>query len=304
MTASTLKNATSGKGGLAWIMSNSNKFMPQIALEKEDGGGSGDDAAAKLIADALAADDKKKVDEKAEADAAVAKKKIDENVTDREADLLKDVMKKKEAQKKAEDALKVSNDRLKEFEGLDAAEIKKLLKDKLDAEKKSLEAAGDFDRLKAMMKEEHDKSMKKVADEKAVTETALEVAQRQINDLTVGAAFATSGFVGDEMTLTPTKARIVFGGHFELEDGTVVGYDKPKGATSRTKLVDASGEPLKFEAAIKKLVEADADSDSIIRSKLKSGTNSKAITEIKTKVATTATGLSRIEAGLLARKKA
>lgn len=96
-------------------------------------------------------------------------------------------------------------------------------------------------------------------------------AVRSISELTVGSAFAQSQFIRDELALTPSKTRVVYGNHFEFVDGKVVAFDKPAGAANRTPLVDAQGEPLAFEAALKKIVDADPDRDQLLRSKMKQG---------------------------------
>jgi hypothetical protein len=306
----TTKNETlKGSNGIGWIMSTGNKFMPQITLEKPDDKGA-DDAAKKAAEEAAAkkiTDEAAAAAEKAKTDADEAAKKDLENdknkTTDREAELLKEVMKKKEATKKAEDALEDARKKLKEFEGLDPVEIRKLVNEKTEAEKKAAEAAGDFERVKTMMNEEHKKEIEKVKAEKTVSETALEAATRQINELTVGAAFSNSNFVKDEMVLTPSKARIVFGDHFELDNGVVVAFDKPKGSSNRTKLVNGSGDTLGFEDAIKKLVEADPESDSIKKSKMKEGSKSKPDGETKNTNEGSGKGLSRIQKSLETNKK-
>ena len=77
-------------------------------------------------------------------------------------------------------------------------------------------------------------------------------------------------------------------------DGQVVAFDKPRGAQNRTQLVDASGEALGFEAALKKIVDGDPDRDSIVRSKAKQGADSKTITGKKPPVKEEVTGRERI----------
>jgi len=220
------------------------------------------DAAAKAIADKEAAD--------AEA-ARIAASKIPEA----EAKLLKEVMAKK---KLIEDL----QEKLKGFDGVDPTEFKKLTeqkkeaeKAKKDAEKKAAEAAGDIDRVKKIMVEEHERTLAEAVAAHDVTKQALAKKDAEINDLTVGQAFNVSPFVTTELVLTPTKARAVYGAYFESKDGKVVGYDKPAGAAERTELIDGKGKPLPFEAAIRKLVESDADRDHMLKSKIAAGAGSK-----------------------------
>ncbi len=291
-------------GGFGWVMTPS-KFMPQIALEAEDGTGSG---AEDKTAEEKAAAEKKAADE-AEAKKAADAKADDKSdadkakTTQREAELLKEVMDKKDKLKTTQKELEAIKQQLKEFDGIEPAKIRDMLKAQADAEKAAAEAKGDFERVKQMMKEEHEKEIEKVKSEKDQTSTALQDALNRINELTIGDAFQRSSFIKDELILTPAKARTVYGSHFEMEDGRIVAYDKPKGASSRTILVDSKGEPLGFEEAAKRLVEADPDRDSMLRSKLKQGAGSKAaVDKTTTKQVAGPAGVSRIAAALTANK--
>lgn len=272
---------------------------PQIMLDREDGtGGGGDDEAKKAAAEKAAAE--KAAAEKEAAEKAARDKS---NMTDAEAKLLKEVMEKKEKLKQAED-------RLRAFDGLDPEEIKKLVseraqaeKDRLEAEKKAAEAAGDVERLKKAMAEEHKKEIEAVHATAKTAQDALAAALQQIDGLTVGTAFSNSQFIKNDLVLTPAKARKVYGDHFESVDGGVVAYDKPKGAAERTKLVDSSGNSVSFDEAMKRLVEADPDRDAVVKSKLAPGAGSKGRDEKNTTTKTTELrGAARIQAALAARK--
>lgn len=135
-----------------------------------------------------------------------------------------------------------------------------------------------------------------------VLEEAPVAMQAQIVELTVGHSFDNSGFIRDEMVLTPRKARVVYGDHFDVEDGRLVGYDKPRGTGERTKLVDGKGEPLGFEEAMRKIVEIDPDRDNLLKSKLKQGADSAdkkpAVVEVALSKKPEPKGISKIEAAL------
>lgn len=260
-------------GGAHIIADWNNLFRSSIVLDKDGGafGGGDDDAAAKAAAEKAAAE--KAAAEKAAAEKAAAGE--GEKPSDAEAKLLKEVMKKKE-QVEALEA------KLKSFDGINPEEIKSLLaekkeaeKAKKEAEKKAVEAAGDIERLKTMMAEEHKKELETVQSQLADLQKLVAQKDSAINDLTIGQSFANSKFISDELVLTPTKAKQVYGGHFGYEDGKIVAYDKPSGVAERTKIVDARGEPLGFEAALKKLIEADPDRDYVLKSKMATGANSK-----------------------------
>lgn len=297
-------------GSAAAIFSSA--IGPRIALAPETGAGSGgDDEAAKAAAAAAAkeaadAAEKKAADDKAAADAE-AKKKAGGALSDKEAELLKEVMAKKKEKKELEE-------RLKAFDGIDPAEVKKILTEREEAKKaaekaelEKAEKAGEFDRVKAAMIEAHKKEVEAARAEAASTKDALSAALAQIDDLTVGSAFSNSKFVGEELVLTPGKARQVYGSHFEIVDGKLVAFDKPKGAKERTQLVAGDGETLGFEVALKKLVETDPDRDRLLRSKMLPGAGSKTadVKGEQRKEGTKSeglTGVARIEAALAAKK--
>lgn len=222
-------------------------------------------------------------------------------VSDVEARLLKEVMQKKESLRATAEKLTDAESRLKQFDGIDADEVRKLLSDKKDAETAQLEAKGEWDRLRSRMAEEHASTTKTLQDQIAALNASLAGKEGAINELTVGASFSQSVFIADELTLTPSKARVVYGAHFELEEGRIVGYDKPRGAADRTPLVDAGGIAVGFDAALRKIVEADSDKDHLLKSKAKSGAGSD--TRGKAPAKPDGAGLdsiSRISAGLKA----
>jgi hypothetical protein len=241
-----------------------------------DGGGSdgGDSvaAAAKAAADVAAAE----AAAKAATEAADAeKKKKGDKPSDSEAALLKEVMEKKEE-------LKKTKEKLKAFEGLDPAAIKELLKQQETAAAKAkadaqaaLEKAGEYETVKKQMIEAHTAevtNLKKQIEE--ISATANKRAN-EIDDLTIGLTFNSSQFIKENLVLTPSKARVVYGNHFERDEaGNIVGYDKPKGAASRAPLVDGTGNPLTFDVALQKLIDKDPEKDHLIRSKVQPGAGS------------------------------
>lgn len=262
------------------------KFVSLLArggVFMEENDGSGNDlpgAAEKLAADKAAADKLKAdaADKEAADKAAADKLKAEGNErkpSDEEAKLLKEVMKRKES----ETALKAKADelelKLKNFEGIDPVAVKKLLDAQKEAETKALEDKGEWERLKVRMGEEHTAATVKLEDRIKELEAELGNKDGRINEMTVGGSFANSEFINKELTLTPSKARVIYGSHFELgEDGTVTGYDKPKGAANRTALVDSLGNPVAFDVALRKIVEADADAEHLIKSGVRPGAQS------------------------------
>jgi len=296
---STAHVAPVGSGSIARLFGG--RFGARIALEapNEGAGGGGEDEAAKAAAAAAA----KAAADKAAADLAAGG---EGKLSDREAELLKDVMSKKKRLDAVATELEQTRTRLKEFEGIDPVAVRALLASQKDAEMKAAEDKGDFERVKKMMGDEHALEIKKIIDAGVSKDGELAKALATINDLTIGASFASSSFVNDELVLPPAKARALYGDHFEIEGTKPVAYDKPKGHSERTKLVDAQGAALAFDAAIKKLIDADPDRERIVKSKLQSGAGSRT-TDIKPGQGAQGdlsklTGLARIQASLASGK--
>jgi len=252
-----------------------------------DGGGSDDDAARKAA------------EEEAARKAAEEAKAGGKKPSDEEARLLKENMKKKEQLDKANAELKKAQEMLKSFEGIDPVAVKKLLEDQRTAEEKALEAKGDWDRLKARMAEEHGKEVQTLQEQIKQLSEQLNNTQGTIKDLSIGTQFSQSKFIAEELTLTPAKARVIYGDYFDVEDGKVVGYDKPRGAANRTAIVDQYGNSVAFEDALRKIVEADPEKDHLLKSKMKPGAGSDSRKPAgSTKPEVPADGISKIASGL------
>ena len=279
------------------------KYMAPQGDDGGAGGGGGGDDAAKAAAEAAAS---KATDEAAAAAAAEAAKKAADDAaggktkpSDEEARLLKENMKKKEALDKANAELKKTQDALKAFEGIDPEAVRKLLADQKSAEEKALEAKGDWDRLKGRMAEEHGKEVKTLQDQIAALSAKLNNTEGTIKDLSIGTQFSQSKFISEELTLTPAKTRVIYGDYFDVEDGKVVGYDKPRGAANRTAIVDQYGNSVDFEGALRKIIEADPEKDHLLKSKMKQGAGSDSRKPSgQTKQEVPADGISKIASGL------
>jgi hypothetical protein len=216
--------------------------------------------------------------------------------SDAEAKLIKENMAKKEQLRKAQEEIAALR---KSVEGLDLEEVRKLVADRKTAEEKALEAKGDYERLKQRMAEEHSKEVTTLKAQLEALQGEKSKLATTINDLTVGTQFSQSQFINGELTLTPAKARVIYGDYFDVEDGKIVGYDKPRGSANRTALVDQYGSAVPFDAALRKIVEADPEKDHLLKSKVKAGAGSdskKASSEPAKEQATDS--VSRIAAGL------
>ena len=197
-------------------------------------------------------------------------------VTDSEAKLLKEVMEKKAQIKEQSEKIaefEKTMAALKELGGLEA--FKDMVEAKKAAETKKAEEKGEWDKLKAQMAEEHAKATQSFKTEIETLKQKLEAENKKISELTVGAAFANSKYLTEKTILTPTKAHIIYGECFDIaEDGSIKAYDKPRGTSGRTELVDQMGNGLGFEAAIEKIVSADPEHESILRARGGKGSGS------------------------------
>jgi hypothetical protein len=257
---------------------------------------------AEVAAAAQAAAGEAAVVEQAAADeaATLAAKNKKTGPSDEEARLLKENMKKKGELTKAAADLAELQARLKLFEGIDPDAVKKLLGEQKDAETKSLEAKGDYDRLRQRMGEEHLKETQTLKDQIASLSGELGKTKGTVNELSIGTQFGQSKFISGELTLTPSKARLIYADHFDLEDGKVVGYDKPRGSANRTALVDQYGNSVGFDDAMRKIIDADPEKDDLLKSKAKSGasSDSKKSTTSADKGKALTDSVSKIQAGL------
>lgn len=195
-------------------------------------------------------------------------------LSDEAAALLKENLKRKEKNKELEAALSQANEKLKQFDGIDPQAVRELLAQREAEENKALEAKGDFERLKQKMAEQHAAEKNALQAQLQELQGKYDGALGNINELTIGSQFSNSTYIKDKLLITPSKAKVIYAPHFDFEDGKLVGYDKPKGSANRTPLVDASGNPLSFDLAMQKLIEADPEKDSLLRATVKPGAGS------------------------------
>ncbi|MEI9751397.1 DUF6651 domain-containing protein [Moellerella wisconsensis] len=192
------------------------------------------------------------------------------------ATLIKETMKRKADNKTLTEKLTAFGDATPE-------QISELLESKRLAEEESQrreqeeqEKRGEFDAVKKQMVEAHKVEVQSRDEKLQAVETENQSLRAQILEMTVGTAFGGSNFLREETLITPAKARVIYGAHFEVnEEGKVVGFDKPAGSKDRAVLVDGSGNALDFEQAIERVLKSDPEVDSLLRSKAKQGAGSK-----------------------------
>ena len=190
-----------------------------------------------------------------------------EKLKKEKADLLKEVMAKKE--------------KLKEYEGIDASEAKRLLKEKKDAEeaaaaaeKEKLEKENNWEALKKQMVEENDKVIKGLNDQITALKEELENNKKERETLFMNNKFEESKYIRENLDLSPNKTKVLYGSYFEVENGELVAYNSPKGSSNRVRLVDANGNNLEFDKAIEKIVGQDPDKNTLLKSKAHVGAGS------------------------------
>lgn len=259
-----------------------NRYMPVFEKPDDQGtGGSGDDNKDDDTGDKSGgSDDGDKVDDKSGDKSGDGDQGKDKSkVSDKEAELMREVMSKKETITDLKSKLENLEKAVAKFDGLDPEAAKAALSEKEKAEQEKLEKRGEWDRLKEQLLEKHQKTVDEKDQTIADLKSQLNGANEQNQKLTIGHSFDSSSFIQDEMVLTSSKARVIYGNHFEVEDGEVVAYDKPAGASERTMLVNDKGDPLDFNSAIKVLVEKDPEHESLIKSTVRKGADSKTTDE-------------------------
>lgn len=208
---------------------------------------------------------------KRKADDEEAKRKASNKPSDSEAKLLKEVMATKAKLKEIEAAKKAIEE---QYSGIDIEKARAALTALEEQETKELERKGEYDRLLNRQKEIHSTEIEKL--KKQIEELTQEKTKFSsvIEDLTVNNSFANSRFILDKLALTPAKAKVLYGSHFEFEDGGVVAYDKPRGSTNRTKIINGSGEAMSFDEAMEYIINNDPDKDILMKAGIKSGSSS------------------------------
>lgn len=236
--------------------------------------------------------------------------------TDREAKLLKEAMSRKARIQELEGEIGTLQGKYKD---VDVDLYKELLQERAERqqqqnkdEQERLKAEGKFDELLAAQERQRESAISQIKGhyetELSAKDASLAELQKQIGEkdalisaLTIDNAFSGSQYIRDELVpaFTPSRTKKLYGEHFETEGGKIVPYDKPRGEKDRTVMVDKDGNPLAFEAAIAKLVEADPDADAMKRSKHKQGAASATDgLPASQKPAPIRPGVGRIEAAL------
>ena len=195
-------------------------------------------------------------------------------LTDNEAKLLREVMERKNAQKELAAKAAELEEKLKTFEGIDIEAYRKMADEQKAAEERKLTEKGEWEALKTQLVEQHKQKEEKLKERIKALEEANTNHSQLVTKLTIGHAFDSSDYLRKSTYLTPSKARVIYGEHFDIKDGSLVAYDKPRGAANRVELVDASGNNVSFEEAIQRIIDADPEKKDILRPQITPGTGS------------------------------
>jgi len=279
-------------GGVARLV---NQFGPRIVFDTPNEGNVGGEDDVNPDPDPKAEDND---GDKPDDDVDPEEDDADDEKAKADKSLLKEVMKKA-------DRIKELQKQLDLYKGVDPKEFKKLqeekqkaLKAEREAQVKAAEAAGNLVALKEAMAAEHSEVVEGLTKQLEEMNAAFALANSQIQELTIGNAFSSSKFISEETVLTPAKARRLYGDHFDIEDGEIVAYDKPKGSANRIKMIDGKGNAISFADALQKIITKDPDFERLSVSKLKPGGSSKTQGS-EVKIASTGPkGVGRIQSGL------
>jgi len=206
--------------------------------------------------------------EGAEGDGKPADKDAKPGMSDTEHQLLRDTMKFKQRTKDLEDQLSKITGVLGDMKPEDVAA---LIAERKEADRIAMEKRGEYDRILEQVKTESQREKQSLMDEIASLRAALAEKDGAVNEMTVGRAFAESAYIREKSLIPASIARKEFGDYVDLVDGTVVVYDKPRGAADRTPLVDAEGKFRKFDDAIGVLYASHPDSAALLRAQGKPG---------------------------------
>lgn len=241
-------------------------------------------AEAARQAELAAAEEERKAAEEAARLAAEAEDEDgdDDNGVADLAEAKKALAEARKAEKKAKaDAAKAKADAAK-FKGIDpekaradAKKVEEAEKAKRSAEKVAAEAAGNLERLRELQNEDHQRELSAERDLRTAAEARAAEAEARLARALVSTAFASSNFISGETVLSPAKAQRLYGDYVEIKDGEIIVYDKPAGEARRAIVMDSRGNALPFNDAIKKVIEADPDKDTFLKTKIKPGGGSK-----------------------------
>lgn len=146
--------------------------------------------------------------------------------------------------------------KLAAFDGIEDPEAaKKAIQTVANLKDKQLVDAGEVQRVK-------DEAIKAVRAEFEPVVKERDTLKSDLTNEKIGGSFARSKFIGDKLVLPGPAAQKIFGDHFKIEEGKVIGYDQ-----SGNKLFSRAkpGEVADFDEAMELLVESYPYKDNILK---------------------------------------
>lgn len=166
--------------------------------------------------------------------------------------------------KEQREAKEAALEKLKQYEGLDAAKAREALEKLKAIDEKQLLDMGKVDELKQQITNNFQTQLNE-------KETALKELQTKYDDMLIGNVFANSEYVRNNINVPRDMYEAVFRKNFKVENGTVVAYDNNN---NRLYSVENAGEFATPEEALKILTEHHPQKEVILRANVPSGSGS------------------------------
>lgn len=155
-------------------------------------------------------------------------------------------------------------EKLKPYEGIDAAKAREAMEKMSKIDAKALIDAGEVDKVKEQIKSEYTGQLT----EKDKTISTL---QSRLDGLITDNAFNGSAYVQENIAVPVDMLRKTFGDHFKIENDKLIAYDS---AGNRMLSKKNLGEPADFDEAIEMIVENYSQKDRILKAPEHRGTGS------------------------------
>lgn len=165
------------------------------------------------------------------------------------------------AQREAKEELEK---KLKVYDGLDADKAREALNKIKDIDLSKMVDAGELDKVKHEIQKEYEVKLSE-------KETHAKTLQQRLDDMYVNSVFSSSEFVQNSLAVPRDMFEATFKSNFKVEEGKVVAYDK---SGNRLMSKENIGEYASPDEALRLLVDAHPQKETIIRADVGSGTGS------------------------------
>lgn len=199
--------------------------------------------------------------------------------SDEEAKLLKEVMAQKAKAKELQAKLDAVADIDPEAARAALKEAAELKAKREQDELKALEEKGEFSRIVEQINQKNEEKLSAVLQEVEALKQANAAKEQALIAKEKSIIFSSSNFIKENILISGTKVEVLLGDYFDYdaEQGSIIAYDKPKGAKDRTPIVNEKGSNVDFETALEKIITSDKDFASLVKSNVKPGAQSKTV---------------------------